>query len=141
MKRRAADLEARLVEWGREYGGGKYELQEGLQSPMGSMMKWGGRPPSGLGQNPPTPGADEVQAAVHALAQQISGWPAANVLRVEYFHLGRPVQAKIQSLHAMGIMVSDRARYSQLLRDARIHVAAWLRMPLGQLREEDVSTS
>jgi hypothetical protein len=25
MTRRASDLEARLTEWGKEYGGGKYE--------------------------------------------------------------------------------------------------------------------
>lgn len=136
-KRRATDLEARLVEWGKEYGGGKYEHESGGSSPLASLMKWHGRPPTGLGFVPVNTAADEVHAAVKALAQQTSGYAAANVIRCEYWMPAQPVQAKMQKLRAMGIPVSDRARYSQLLRDARIHVAGWLRIPVGSLRDDD----
>lgn len=126
--RRAIELEARLAEWARVYGGGRYGLSEGLKSPMGSMMKWGGRAPTGLGQEPATPDADAVQDAVRALEQQGRGWLPAQVLRCEYLTPGVPIESKLQRLRRVGENVS-RVRYYEHLRTARVHVAGWLRIP------------
>ncbi|MGH8158385.1 MAG: hypothetical protein ACREPQ_09705 [Rhodanobacter sp.] len=130
--RRTADLEARLTDWANVYGGGRYGISDGLKSPMGSMMKWGGRPPSGLGQDPPTPEADAVQDAVRALERQQHGWLPAQVLRCEYLTPGQPIDSKLQRLRAAGSSVSDRARYAQLLAEGRKHVAAWIRLPYSE---------
>jgi hypothetical protein len=141
MKRRAADLEARLVEWGREYGGGKYEQESGGSSPLASLMKWHGRPPTGLGFVSDNLAADEVQAAVEALVKQGTGYVPANVIRCEYWLPGQPVHSKLQKLRAMGIGL-QRVQYYQKLREARIHVAAWLRMPLsGEIDDGCADTS
>lgn len=129
--RRASDLEARLTEWGRVYGGGRYGLDEGMKSPLGSMMKWGGRPPSGLGQEPATPEADEVHAAVRALQRQSEGRLAAAALQEEYFYPGQPVDTKLRRLSRDTRSEVSRVRYYQLLRLARIHVAGWLRIPFS----------
>lgn len=129
MTRRAITLEARLVEWGREYGGGKYETYIGLgNSPLASMMKWHGRPPSGLGFVSSNLAADEVQDAIEALEKQQKGWTSAQVIRCEYLTPGKPIHSKLQALRAMGENVS-RTRYYEQLQLARVHVAAWLRIP------------
>lgn len=126
--RRATTLEARLCEWGREYGGGKYENVGSGNSPLASMMKWHGRPPSGLGFISDNLAADEVQDAIDALIRQPKGWLPANVIRCEYLTPGQPVESKLQRLRAMGENVS-RVRYYEHLRMARVHVAAWLKIP------------
>lgn len=129
--RRASDLEQRLVEWGHEYGGGRYE-ENGWQgiSPIVTLMTYHGPAPQGLNPGPSksrTP-ADDVQDAVSALAKQGTGWLPAQVMRVEYLLPGQPMEAKLQRLRSVGSPVS-RVRYYQLLRLARIHVAGWLRIP------------
>lgn len=129
--RRAGDLEARLLDWGRVYGGGRYGLSEGIKSPLGTMMKWGGRPPSGLGQEEATPQADEVHAAVRALARQSAGRLAAFALQEEYFNLGQPMEAKLKRITRFAQSDVSRVRYHQLLRVGRIHVAGWLRLPFS----------
>jgi hypothetical protein len=131
MARRTADLEARLTDWASAYGGGRYGLSEGLKSPMGSMMLWGGRPPSGLGQTPQTPDADRVEDAVRALEKQDHGWLPVQVIRCEYFTPGQPLDMKLQSLRKIGENVS-KARYYQHLRTARMHIAAWLHIPMSE---------
>lgn len=139
--RRARDLEQRLIEWAREYGGGKYginaEIENGVvvgvsygNSPLASMMKWHGRPPDGLGYVPTNTAADEVQRAYEALCGQEQGWLPAQVLRCEYCLPGQPIESKIQKLARFGEQLS-RVRYYQHLRVARIHVAGWLRIPFS----------
>lgn len=142
MTRRATDLEARLVEWGREYGGGRYEANgwPGF-SPLLTLMTYHGRSPDGLnpkGGKDATP-ADEVQAAVVALASQQQGWRAANVINIEYTCPGKPIVAKLQILQVRKppVQVSDASRYSQLLQVARIHVAAWLKIPFSGPLSDD----
>ena len=128
--KRAADLEARLVEWGKEYGGSRYE-NTGWQgiSPLAQLMKYHGRPPQGL--NParlPIDGAaDKVEQAVRALESQEDGWKAAQALRCEYMTPGLANEARRQRLSRVGVQCS-RAQYYQLLRMGLIHVAAWLRI-------------
>lgn len=135
MTRRATDLEARLTEWGKEYGGGRDEFASGGLSPLYVMMKWHGRPPQGLGFTPINTAADEVHAAVKALAAQEQGWLPAEVLRCEYWLPGQPIDSKLQKLRRIGDNVS-RVRYYQHLRLARIHVAAWLRIPFSDECEQ-----
>lgn len=132
--RRASDLEARLVEWGKEYGGSRYE-DTGWQeaSPLAMLMKWHGRPPDGLGYVPTVTAADEVQAAVLALADQDQGWVPSQVLRAEYWLPGQPVESKLQKLRRVGENLG-RVRYYQHLRIARVHVAGWLKLPFSDLR-------
>ena len=135
MNRRATTLESRLVEWGKEFGGGRYEnVGWHGYSPMLTLMTYHGSPPQGL--NPRsrkdiTP-ADEVEQAVTALAAQQRGWHAANVLRAEYTLPGKPVDAKIQILRSQRVHVPDRTRYSHLLHIGKVHVAGWLRIEFSE---------
>ncbi|PXV60676.1 hypothetical protein SAMN04487785_102404 [Dyella jiangningensis] len=128
--RRASTLEDRLVEWGKEYGGGRYGDIGGSGSPLASMMKWHGRAPTGLGHVPVWTAADDVQEAVMALAKQEQGWLPAQILRCEYLTPGQPMESKLQKLRRIGDNVG-RVRYYQHLRTARIHVAGWLRIPFS----------
>jgi hypothetical protein len=137
--RRSSDLEARLTDWGLVYGGGRYGLDEGIKSPLGSMMKWGGRPPSGLGQEPATPEADEVHAAVRALHRQSEGRMPAAILQEEYFYPGQPVDAKMRRIARDTRNEVSRAQYYQLLRLAKVYVAGRLRISFSC--EEDAETS
>lgn len=143
MARRATRLEDRLTEWGREYGGGKYgirgEIVDGVvvgssygDSPMASLIKWHGRPPDGLGHQTSCSAADEVDEAVRALCKQTGGWTPAQVLRLEYTLPGQPIESKLQRLRSMGENVS-RVRYYEHLRMARVHVAAWIKLPFSDL--------
>jgi hypothetical protein len=139
--RRATTLEARLTEWGREYGGGKYETYIGLgNSPLASMMKWHGRPPSGLGHTSDNLAADEVQEAIEALERQKDGWTPAQVIRCEYLTPGKPVESKLQALRAIGENLG-RVRYYQHLRLARVHVAGWLHLAFCETGEDHVNTA
>lgn len=138
MSRRSATLEARLVEWGKEYGGGRYE-QIGWQgkSPMASLMKWHGRPPDGLGYVAQRTAADEVDEAVRALAEQPEGRLPAIIVTLEYWLPGQPVESKQQKLRRLGDNVG-RVRYYQHLRVARIHIAGWLRIPFSEESPADL---
>ena len=131
---RAPTLEARLTEWGHEYGGSKYDDTgwHGV-SPLAVLMKYHGRPPQGLNPrrietNAP---ADEVERAVRALEKQERGYVSACVLRCEYFITAQPRDAKLSRLSRVGAKM-DSSRYSQHLRIAKVHVAAWLRLPFDE---------
>lgn len=124
--RRNSDLEALLKDWGRQYGGGRYGGGHGGGSWLASMIRWGGRAPEGLGAAPDWTQADDVDEAVRALSAQ--DWNSAQVIRIEYTLPGQPREAKRQKLARMGIQIGD-VRYCQHLRLAKIHVAAWLRVP------------
>jgi hypothetical protein len=141
MRCRANDLESRLVEWGKEYGGGKYEdVGWHGYSPLITLMTYHGQAPQGL--NPRTSKdrtpADDVEDAITTLASQQGGWHAANIIRAEYTLSGKPVDAKIQILRSLKppVHVSGRARYSQLLQIGRVHVAAWLHIAFSEVPEE-----
>jgi hypothetical protein len=136
MTRRASDLEARLTEWGKEYGGGKYE-DIGWQgkSPLASMMKWHGRPPDGLGYEAVFTAADEVDEAVRALALQPAGRLPAIVVTLEYWLPAQPVESKQQKLRKLGDNVS-RAQYYHLMRTAKVHIAAWLHIAFSEAKED-----
>lgn len=137
--RRANTLETRLAEWANEYNGRSYD-DIGWQgiSPMAVIMKYHGRPPQGL--NPRrietnSPG-DEVERAVRALEAQERGWTPARVLRCEYFLAHLEKHQRLASLHAIGVRLKE-VGYSQHLRIARVHVAAWLRVPFDEPVDEE----
>lgn len=131
--RRSRDLENRLEEWGREYGGGKYgKLNEGGQSWLASLIHWHGRAPQGIGQVVLNTAADEVQQAVEALELQVNGFVPASVIRCEYLTPGKPVEAKLESLRRDGNNLGRVGYYDQL-RIARRHVAEWLKLPFEDI--------
>lgn len=147
MSRRATTLEARLIEWGREYGGGRYGINATIEdgvvtgasygpSPLASMMKWHGRPPDGLGQATGCTAADEVDEAVRALATQPMGRLPSIILTLEYWLPGQPIEAKQTRLRRLGDNVG-RVRYYQHLRVAKIHVAGWLHIPFSEAEAEE----
>lgn len=130
-RRRAGDLESRLTEWGRDYGGGKYGLRDNPHTWLSNLIRWGGRSPTGSRFVGCT-AADDVQLAVDALAKQADGWLPAQVVRCEYLLPGQPLESKLQKLRSLGENLS-RSRYYGHLRVARIHVAAWLRIPFSDI--------
>lgn len=142
--RRASDLEQRLVEWGKEYGGGRYGIKATIEngvvtgasygdSPLASMMKWHGRPPDGLGYESSCTAADEVHDAVKALIATEQGWVPSEVLRCEYWLPGQPLEMKLQKLRYIGNNLG-RTSYYKHLRTARIFVAGALGL---RVHEED----
>ncbi|MET3654069.1 hypothetical protein [Dyella japonica] len=136
--RKATTLEARLAEWGKEYGGGRHENIGWLGiSPIATLMKYHGRAPQGL--NPSrlevNGSADEVEHAVRALQAQDKGYVPACVLRCEYMATSYTREEKIRSVRKVGASM-DNSRYSQHLRMAKIHVAAWLRIPFDEPLDE-----
>jgi len=131
---RSRDLEARLMDWGREYGGSQYD-NIGWQgvSPILTLMTYHGKAPQGL--NPArieTNGpADEVEAAVRALELQKSGRVLACVLRCEYYVRDIERRDRLSRLSRIGHRM-ETSRYSHHLRSAKIHVAGWLRIPFDE---------
>lgn len=141
--RRATTLEARLTEWGKEYGGSRYE-NHGWQgiSPIATLMKYHGRAPQGL--NPARVElngcADEVEQAVRVLQAQEKGYVPACVLRCEYMATSQPREEKLRRVRRLGGAI-DNSRYSQHLRIAKIHVAAWLRLPFDEPLDDQERTA
>lgn len=124
--RRATTLEARLVEWGKEYGGSRYAALGGGSSPLASMMKWNGRAPSGLGYVSSCTAADDVQEAVDALAKEVDGDLKVLVLQKEYLTPGQPLESKLQKLRNDDGHSLQRTTYYKQLRQARKFVADFL---------------
>lgn len=137
--RRSDDLEQRLIEWGREYGGGRYEDNgwHGVSN-IYPLTRYHGRPPQGL--VPPRKGsrtrADDVQDAIMALMEQPSGLRPAMVIRAEYLEPGKPFESKQQGLKRIG-QAMGRSDYYKQLKIARVHVAAWLHIRFEPLPDEE----
>lgn len=130
--RHTDELELRLRDWGTEFGGGKYENigWQGL-SPLASAILYRGPAPQGLAPittKDRTPACD-VFEAVRALKRQAHGYGAACTLEAHYLTPGSPFERKCQKLAEIGVLVTSKVRYSQLLRVGRMHVASWLRIP------------
>lgn len=131
MSRKNRDLEARLVEWASEYRGGRYEnIGYASQNILQTLIDHKGFVPSSRGFVPVATrtAADEVEEAVHALDKQQAGYLPAMVIRCEYMCSHLPIETRLARLRALG-QNPGRVRYYQLLRLARIHVAAWLHLP------------
>lgn len=133
--RHTDELETRLREWGDELGGGQYE-NTGWQgrSPLASAIMYQGPAPQGLAPittKDRTP-AYEVFEAVRALKRQPHGFGAACVLEAHYLTPGSPFESKQKRLAQIGVQISSKVRYSQLLRIGRMHVASWLRIAYSE---------
>jgi hypothetical protein len=142
MTRRSTTLESRLVEWGKEYGGGRYGIRGTIEggvvmgasygdSPLASLIKWHGRPPDGLAFESSCTAADEVDEAVRALSLQPQGLLPSIIVALEYGLPGQPVESKQARLRDRGDNVG-RVRYYQHLRVAKIHIAGWLHIPFSE---------
>lgn len=126
--RQNIQLEMRLIEWGREYGGGRYEDTgwHGV-SPLYSLMRYHGRPPQGLSPKTTkdwTP-ADEVQRAVDTMAREQAGHTRGQVIRCEYMTPGLALDSRLQRLRSIGCPMS-RSTYYRHLKEARSVVARML---------------
>ena len=142
--RKPRDIEVRLAEWGKHYASDLLRsarvpraavlgtFSSYGSSPLASLMKWHGRAPAGLGYEQAVTAADEVHQAVVALSTQEKGFEPAMVLRYEYGLPLSPREVKRQELaRDYGLQMGD-VRYCQHLRLAKIHVAAWLRIPFSE---------
>lgn len=125
-------LELRLRDWAREYMGGRYEdIGWPSTSSLAQLIKYHGPAPQGLHpRSTLDTEADEVEMAVQALEAQRDGYRAGRVLRAEYWMPNAAEVSRLQALGRTGLSMS-RATYYQQLRIARVHVAAWLRLPVG----------
>lgn len=133
--RHTDELEIRLRDWGTEFGGGKYE-NTGWQgaSPLASAIIYQGPAPQGLAPvttKDRTP-AYEVFEAVRALKRQSHGYGPACTLEAHYLTPGAPFESKCQRLAKIGVQITSKVRYSQLLRIGRLHVASWLRISYSE---------
>ncbi|MBB5360006.1 hypothetical protein HDE76_003248 [Rhodanobacter sp. ANJX3] len=85
--------------------------------------------------------AAEVEQAVRTLEIQPHGRFSALALRYEYSPGNEPVDLKMRRLRRLGLEINSAAKYSQLLREARQHVAAWLHIPFaGELDQRFMTT-
>ena len=139
--RRSRDLEARLVEWAKEYRGGRYEhIGYASKNLLQTLIDHKGFMPDARGYIPVATrtASDEVEEAVHALDKQEQGWVPAMVLRCEYMCAHLPIEQRLIRLSRLGQSL-QRVRYYQLLRIARIHVAAWLHLPFDAEETQDAA--
>ena len=127
------ELEKRLRDWADEYAGGRYEnIGWSGQSWLATMIKYRGGAPQGLGEVVYlNTDADKVEEAVAALETTRDGYKPGRVVRAEYWMSHAPEEQKLQALRQLGLPMS-RAGYYLYLKQAKIHVAAWLRIPLSE---------
>lgn len=120
-------VEARLKEWAKEYGGGRYEHLGfgGGEHVLAKLIKFGGFLP---GASAPSSvacmtSADEVERVVKRLA---AGWPDhARVLRVDFFRPDMAMPARLDLLRRAGTKLG-RAGYYAKLESAKLFVAGAL---------------
>jgi hypothetical protein len=129
--RRSAELETRLTEWANEYCMTRYEnIGYPSRSWLHNAILYHGPAPQGL--NPRAISertrGDEVEEAVQALEKQQGGFRAGRVLRAEYWMPQASIEEKLRSLSHIGQQLSRTVFFDQLW-IARVHVAAWLRIP------------
>lgn len=138
-RRRNGELERRLDEWAAEFGGSRYEnIGWPNASPLAMMIDYHGRSPDGLGQQTRrqrTP-ADDVEEAVRALERQNGGFTPARIVCLEYTARSLPIEQKLIRMSRIGSRM-NASRYYQHLYLARVHVAAWLRIPFEQEHENE----
>lgn len=122
-----AVLEARLVGWAKEYGGGRYVTLGWSTGEhiLARLVTFGGFLPNTSAPRScvQMTEADEVEQAVKRLAK---GWPVhARVLRCDYFAPNMAMENRLNMLRKLGHKVS-RSGYYQKLESAKLYVAASL---------------
>lgn len=122
-----AVLEARLQQWAKEYGGGKYVTLGWSTGEhiLARLVTFGGYLPNSSAPRSclQMTEADEVEQAVKRLAK---GWPAhARVLRCDYFAPNMAMENRLNMLRRAGHKMS-RAAYYTKLESAKLYVAGHL---------------
>ena len=122
-----ATVEARLVDWAREYGGGRYEAIGWSTGPhiLAKLIEFGGfMPGSGAPRGTiAMTAADEVEKIVKRLA---IGWPDhALILRCDYFHPGMAMDGRLDLLRRARVKVSKAGYYAKL-ESAKLYMAGAL---------------
>lgn len=120
------ELDGMLIQWAKEYGGGKYEnIGYPSRSYLARLME--------RGHSPVTQGhipsrrrtqSDDIEQIVSDM--EGSGmYKQGKALRCEYFLARAPEEQKLQNLRAIGCSMS-RAGFYQYLREAKAWMVAAL---------------
>lgn len=120
-------LEQRLENWAKEYGGGRYDdLGYASRNILQTLIEHEGFIPSTRGYVPiPIRSqADEVEAAVRMM-ESTGYFRPGRVLRCEYFITSAPMELRLQNLSRIGISIS-RAGYYDYLAIGKAFVAGQL---------------
>jgi hypothetical protein len=107
---RISELERRLIEWGDEYGGGRYDyIGWPASSSVAVLMTYHGRAPQGLQQGTVIgTAADQVEDIVRELSKQPGGRACAAILRTEYWMRSAALEHKQERLRIKDhVYVSD----------------------------------
>ena len=111
-----AVLESRLVEWAKEYGGGRYEhIGWSGRNLLQTLVEYGGFVPDSGGFKPVPirSAADQVEAAVQRMER--GGWFAhGKVLRCDYFNPHMAMNGRLDHLRLIGCGMSERGYYLKL---------------------------
>ena len=122
-----AALESRLIGWGREYGGGKYEHNGWkTRNLIQTLMEFGGFVPESGGflPNPVRSAADEVEDVVRSM-ERGGYFVHTRILRCDYFEPKWAMDMRLDTLRKLGIGVS-KAGYYLKLNEAKLFVAGAL---------------
>lgn len=121
---RDSELERRLENWAKEYGGGRYEhVGWNSRNMLATLIEHEGFVPDARGYIPVAiqTQADEIECAVRAM--EASGmFKPGRVLRCEYFMPNSAEEVKLQNLRALGLGMS-RSGYYNYLAQAKAYVA------------------
>ena len=118
------ELEARLIAWAEEYGGGRYEnIGFSSRNLLETLGKHGGFVPDSGGFSRPVirTAADEVERAVKAMIASPL-YRCAFVMKCEYFRPDIAMDDRRKWLRSIGISISEDG-YSDALEAGRAHLA------------------
>lgn len=119
-------VHARLTEWAKEYGGGRYESLTGTGTHiLAKLIEFGGFMPSS--SSPVNVAAmtraDEVQRAVLRLAKD---WPAhAKILQCDYLSPDKAMPSRLDWLRERGVRIG-KSQYYVMLESAKMFVSGLL---------------
>lgn len=116
------ELERRLQEWAREYGGKDHGNGWPGRNFLATLVEHEGFVPNSRGYVPVPirTAADEIERAVMDMERQ-GFFKPGRVLRCEFFMLRSPFEAKMQNLREIGLPMS-RAGYYLYLGQAKAFV-------------------
>lgn len=128
-----SELEARLVAWADEYGGGRYDnIGWSSRNLLQTLIVHGGFVPDakGVARTPVVTAADEVEAAVKSM-EQGGQFKQGRVVRCEYFMPTSALDVKLRAMRAIGLPMSAEEFEAYLIeakarlrRDLRKRIAA-----------------
>lgn len=124
---RDAKLEARLVQWAREYGYGPADyLGYGRQNTLYRLERHSGYlPPPEPVRAPVATDADQIERIVVKM-ERTELWKHAKVLRIDYYRPNDAIESRLGRLKRMGVQCS-KTGYEQYLEVAKETVRVELR--------------